>query len=79
VILAPGVRLAGYEITALLGSGAMGDVYKARDLRLGRFVAIKVLPAAVSENAERRHRFEREAHAVAALNHPNVVTIHVIR
>jgi eukaryotic-like serine/threonine-protein kinase len=76
--LAPGTRLAGYEVGAHIGSGGMGDVYRARDLRLNRAVAIKVLPTSVASDPERRSRFEREAQAVAALNHPNIVTIHSV-
>jgi eukaryotic-like serine/threonine-protein kinase len=78
VNLAPGVRVGHYEIVARIGAGGMGEVYKARDTRLGRVVAIKVLPPGVSADPERRHRFEREAHAVAALNHPNIVTIYSV-
>ena len=73
--LAAATRLGAYEILAPLGAGGMGEVYRARDLRLGREVAIKVLPAAVSRDAERLARFEREARTVAALNHPNIVTL----
>jgi eukaryotic-like serine/threonine-protein kinase len=76
--LTPGIRLGPYEILAPLGAGAMGEVYRARDPRLGREVAIKVLPAALSEDPGRLRRFEREAKAVSALNHPNILTIHDI-
>jgi len=76
--LAPGSRLGPYEILAQLGAGGMGEVYKARDPRLGRDVAIKILPSAAAADLERRARFEREAKAVAALNHPNIVTIHAV-
>jgi len=76
--LAPGNRLGPYEILAQLGEGGMGEVYKARDPRLGRDVAIKVLPSAAAADLERRARFEREAKAGAALNHPNVVTVHAV-
>src|ERR671937_938799 len=76
--LNPGTRLGAYEITALLGSGGMGEVYRARDARLGRDIAIKVLPAAFSRDAERLRRFEQEARAAAALNHPNIVTIYSV-
>src|SRR5262245_1807853 len=75
---APGTSLGPYEILAPLGAGGMGEVYRARDPRLGRAIAIKVLPAAVSGDAERLARFEREARSVAALNHPHIVTIHSI-
>jgi serine/threonine protein kinase len=74
--LAPGTRLGPYEITAPLGAGGMGEVYRARDARLRRDVAIKVLPESVSQNPERLRRFEREAFATSALNHPNILTIH---
>jgi serine/threonine protein kinase/Tfp pilus assembly protein PilF len=76
--LAPGTRLGPYEILAPLGHGGMGEVYRARDPRLGREVAIKVLPAEVANHPDRLQRFEREAKAVAALNHPNLVTLHSI-
>jgi len=78
VTLTTGTRLGAYEILASLGSGGMGEVYRARDSRLGREIAIKLLPAAVSADRERLARFEAEARAVAALNHPNIVTIHSI-
>ncbi|MCB1164469.1 protein kinase [bacterium] len=74
----PGTRLGGYEILSLLGAGGMGEVYRARDLRLGREVAVKVLPAALSASPDRLARFEREARTVAALNHPNIVILHSI-
>jgi dipeptidyl aminopeptidase/acylaminoacyl peptidase len=73
--LDPGTRLGSYEVIAPLGSGGMGEVYRARDLKLGREVAIKVLPIIVAFSAERRARFEREARAIASLSHPNVLTI----
>jgi serine/threonine protein kinase/Tol biopolymer transport system component len=73
-----GTRLAHYEITAHLGSGGMGDVYQASDTKLNRRVALKVLPTATAGQAEARKRFEREAKAVAALNHPNIVTIYSV-
>jgi hypothetical protein len=76
--LTPGSRLGPYEIVAAIGSGGMGDVYRAYDARLDRFVAIKVLPDTVRDDPERRERFEREARAIAALNHPNIVTIHSV-
>ena len=74
--LAPGSRLGSFEIIASLGAGGMGEVYRARDPRLDRIVAIKLLPAAFSENSERRQRFEQEARSASALNHPNIVTIY---
>ena len=76
--LAPGTRLGPYEILSALGQGGMGEVYRARDSRLGREVAIKVLPAEVANHPDRLSRFEREAKTVAALNHPNLVTLHSI-
>src|SRR5437867_13389731 len=72
--LAPGTRLGTYEIAVPLGAGGMGEVYRARDLRLGREVALKVLPADVAAHPDRLARFEREARAVAGLNHPNILT-----
>src|SRR5215813_3139485 len=74
--LATGTKLGPYEIQAPLGAGGMGDVYRARDTSLGRDVAIKVLPAAFSENTDRLRRFEQEAQAAGALNHPNILIIH---
>jgi eukaryotic-like serine/threonine-protein kinase len=74
--LAPGTRLGPHEIIAAIGAGGMGEVYRARDTRLGREVAIKVLPAHLSAHPEIRARFEREAHAVSALNHPNICVLH---
>ncbi|MGQ0735555.1 MAG: protein kinase domain-containing protein [Acidobacteriota bacterium] len=74
--LAPGTRLGPYEIAGALGSGAMGDVYRAQDTRLGRSVAVKVLPAQFAQDAERLSRFEREARAIAKLNHPHILAIH---
>jgi eukaryotic-like serine/threonine-protein kinase len=76
--LSAGARLGPYEIVALLGVGGMGEVYRARDPQLRRDVALKVLPAAFSTDSTRRQRFEREARAVAALNHPHIVTIYNI-
>ena len=71
-----GTRLGPYEITAKLGEGGMGEVFRARDSRLNRDVAVKVLPAGMSSDPGRLERFRREAQAVAALNHPNIVTLH---
>ena len=71
-----GTRLGPYEILAQLGAGGMGEVYKATDRRLNRTVAIKVLPPHLSQDPERKHRFEREAQTIAALNHPNICTLH---
>lgn len=75
VTLAPGTRLGEYEVQKLLGSGGMGEVYRARDLRLRRDVAIKVLPKFLSTDKERLRRFEQEAQAAAALNHPNILAV----
>src|SRR5580704_14575209 len=74
--LLPGSRLGPYEIGALLGAGGMGEVYRARDPRLDRTVAIKILPAELSADADHLRRFEREARSASALNHPNIVTIY---
>ena len=74
--LHPGTGLAQYEILASIGAGGMGEVYKALDTKLGREVAIKVLPEAFADNKERLARFEREAKLLASLNHPNIATIH---
>src|SRR5512136_3109628 len=76
--LAQGIRLGPYEILAQLGAGGMGEVYKARDTRLDRDVAIKVLPAHLSANPEVRARFEREARAISQLNHPHICSLHDI-
>jgi Tol biopolymer transport system component len=76
--LASGTRLGPYEILAPLGAGGMGEVYRARDTRLDRMVAVKVLPAHLSSNIDLRQRFEREARAVSSLNHPNICTLHDI-
>ncbi len=71
-----GTTLSHYEILEKLGAGGMGVVYRARDAKLGRDVAIKVLPADLSHDAERLSRFEREARLLASLNHPHVATLH---
>src|SRR5438552_4235064 len=71
-----GTRLGSYEIVAPLGAGGMGEVYRAKDTRLGREVALKVLPEAFARDADRLARFEREARTVAGLNHPNIVVLY---
>jgi eukaryotic-like serine/threonine-protein kinase len=73
--LCKGDKLGPYEILAQIGAGEMGEVYRARDPRLGRDVAIKVLTAEMAHDPDRLARFQREARAVAALNHPHIVTI----
>ena len=75
---APGTRLGPYEILALIGAGGMGEVYKARDTRLDRAVAIKVLPESFATDADRLRRFEIEAKVAGALNHPNILVVHDI-
>ncbi|MDQ5859006.1 MAG: serine/threonine protein kinase, partial [Acidobacteriota bacterium] len=74
--LPSGFRLGPYEVTAPLGAGGMGEVYRARDTRLDRDVAIKVLPESIQADREALARFEREAKLVAALSHPNILAIH---
>src|SRR2546427_4772238 len=74
--LAAGTRLGPYQILAPLGAGGMGDVYRASDTKLGREVAVKVLPEAFARDPERLARFEREARLLAALNHPNIAAIY---
>src|SRR6266498_1207970 len=76
--LSPGSRLGPYEIVAALGAGGMGEVYRARDARLGREVAVKVLPADLSTDQDRVRRFEQEARSASALDHPNIITIYDI-
>ena len=77
--LNPGTRIGAFEITGRLGSGGMGEVYRARDTTLGRDVAIKVLPEAFARDPDRLARFEREAHLLASLNHQNIGTIYGIQ
>jgi eukaryotic-like serine/threonine-protein kinase len=76
VTLPAGTRLGPYEVLSPLGAGGMGEVYKARDIRLDRFVALKILPADVASDRERLRRFEQEARAASALNHPNILVVH---
>src|SRR5262252_3852543 len=76
--LAPGTKLGPYEVVSPLGAGGMGEVYRARDTRLGRDVAIKILPKEMSADATRKQRFEREAKTISSLNHPNICTLHDI-
>ncbi len=73
---AAGSRLGPYEVVSPLGAGAMGEVYRARDPRLGREVAVKVISSDEAGQAERQRRFEQEARAVAALSHPNILAVH---
>lgn len=77
--LPPKTRLGSYEILASLGAGGMGEVYRARDQKLQREVAIKILPAAFSQDSDRVFRFQREAHILASLNHPSIAAIHDVQ
>ena len=76
--LTAGTHIGPYEILAPIGAGGMGEVYRARDTRLDRTVAIKVLPEHLSSQADLRDRFEREARAISAINHPNICVLHDI-
>src|SRR5437762_1189440 len=76
MVLSSGTRLGPYEIIAPLGAGGMGEVYRARDSKLGREVALKVLPAALGDDPGRMGRFQREAHVLASLNHPHIAAIY---
>jgi serine/threonine protein kinase len=78
VTLTPGFRFGAYEIVEPVGAGGMGEVYRARDIRLDRNVALKVLPQAFTRDADRLARFDREAKVLASLNHPGIATIHGI-
>jgi eukaryotic-like serine/threonine-protein kinase len=74
--LTSGTKLGPYEILSPLGAGGMGEVYRARDTRLDRSVAVKILPSHLSEDAEAKQRFDREARTISSLNHPNICTLH---
>ena len=74
--LQPGERLGPFEIVAFIGAGGMGEVYRARDTRLGRTVAIKILSAEIANDVQLRERFEREAQTISTLNHPSICTLH---
>src|SRR5246127_241909 len=76
--LRSGTQLGPYEILSAIGAGGMGEVYRARDTRLERIVAVKILPDHLSDRAELRERFEREARTIASLNHPHICTLHDI-
>ena len=76
--LTPGEKLGPYEILSAIGAGGMGEVYKARDTRLDRIVAVKVLPEHIAKRDDIRARFEREARAVGGLNHPHICVLHDI-
>src|SRR5262249_18996265 len=76
--LLPGTALGPYQITTPLGAGGMGEVYRARDTRLERTVAIKILPSHLSSDPVRKQRFEREAKTISSLNHPHICTLHDI-
>src|SRR5262245_56733013 len=76
--LSAGTRLGPYEIVSALGAGGMGEVYRARDTRLERSVAIKILPSHLSSNTERKQRFEREARAISRLSHPHICALYDI-
>ena len=75
-MLESGTRLGPYEVIDRLGAGGMGEVYRALDPRLGREIAVKILPEHLSDDPEARERFEREAKAIAAISHPNILSIH---
>src|SRR5437879_4243463 len=74
--LSPGTKLGPYEVLAAIGAGGMGEVYRARDTRLDRTVAIKILPAQFSADPVRKQRFEREAKTISGLNHPHICILH---
>src|SRR5436190_8185533 len=74
--LVPGSRIGPYEVLSAIGAGGMGEVYRARDTKLNRDIAIKVLPTAFAQDTERMARFQREAQVLASLNHPNIAQIY---
>jgi eukaryotic-like serine/threonine-protein kinase len=76
MVLTAGTKLGPYEVVGPLGAGGMGEVYRGRDTRLGRDVAIKVLPASFTKDATARQRFEREAKTISGLNHPNICVLY---
>lgn len=78
MVLSAGTKLGPYEIQSPLGAGGMGEVYRARDTRLDRTVAVKILPAHLADHPDARSRFEREARTISSLNHPNICTLHDI-
>jgi eukaryotic-like serine/threonine-protein kinase len=78
VAILPGLRLGPYEILSAIGAGGMGEVYRAKDTRLNRTVAIKALPPHLADRPELRERFEREARTIASLNHPHICTLYDI-
>src|SRR5215472_3859363 len=78
VTIQPGTKLGNYQVLRLIGSGGMGEVYEARDEKLSRKVAIKVLPSYLADYPERLRRFEQEAQAAGALNHPNILAVHLM-
>src|SRR6185437_2183212 len=73
--LAPGTKLGPYEVQSQLGAGGMGEVYKARDTRLDRIVAVKILPVHLAEKSDAKERFDREARAISSLSHPNICSL----
>ena len=77
--LAPATRLGPYEILQPIGAGGMGEVYRARDTRLERIVAVKILPSHLSSDLIRKQRFEREAKTISSLNHPHICTLYDVR
>ena len=77
--LSPGTRVGPYEVTAKIGQGGMGEVYRARETKLGRDVALKVLPDLFADDPERLARFQREARVLASLNHPNIASIYGLK